>query len=51
MRRESAFDRLAIDIFGPVQPLGERRTIIGQRGALLETVGARVALDCAGSRR
>jgi hypothetical protein len=30
--REGPFDRLAVDTFGPVQPLGVRRTIMGQRG-------------------
>ena len=33
--------------FGPVQPLGVRRTIIGQRGRSAEPVRAGVALDAA----
>ena len=32
MRAPGAFGLMSIDLFGPVQPLGERSTIIGQRG-------------------
>ena len=33
MRAERSFDLPAIDHLGPVQPFGDRSTIIGQRGA------------------
>ena len=35
----------AIDSLGPVQPLGDLRTIIGQRGRLVSFVVPRIALD------
>ena len=35
MRPERAFDLQAIDDFRPVQPLGDLRTIIGQRGRVM----------------
>ena len=43
MRAECAFDLQAIDDFGPVQPLGELRTIIGQRGRSVLPSVARIA--------
>ena len=43
---ESPLDRLAVDdLGGPVHPLGERRTIIGQHGRGEEAVGPHVGLD------
>ena len=36
-------------IFGPVQPLGERRTIIGQRGRWCRR-SVRASAGCSGSR-
>ena len=50
MRAPGAFDRKAIDNFGPVQPLGVQNTIIGQRGRSRFSVSPRdraAALDLA----